>query len=103
MILVDRSSGIGSPDHCDTDRPDLAGPRFLGSAGRTGGLILFRDAMTGRTRFLGELHFSSLMTLAVSHRRGERCEEPRVVMGAEIEHKDFTVLALYLVPRSMIC
>jgi hypothetical protein len=58
--------------------------------------------MTGRTRFLGELHFSSLMTLAVSHRRRERCKEPRVVMGAQIEHKDFTVLALYFVTGAMI-
>jgi hypothetical protein len=38
--------------------------------------------MTVLTRFLGELHFFSSMTLAVSNGRGERYEEPRVVMSA---------------------
>src|ERR1700760_591862 len=76
-MLVDRAGGVGSPDHCDADRPDLVRAWLLGrSACRTSELILFRDPMTGLTRFLGELHASSLMTLAVGHRRGKRCEEP---------------------------
>jgi hypothetical protein len=59
--------------------------------------------MTGRTWFLGELHLSSLVTVAVGYGRGESCEVPRVVMDAEIEDQDFTVLALYLVPRFVVC
>jgi hypothetical protein len=43
------------------------------------------------------------MILAVGYRRGEGCEVPRVVMDAEIEHQDFTVLALYLVPLFVVC
>lgn len=82
-MLVDSPGGVGSPDHCDADSPDLVGARFLGrSARRAGELVPFRDVMTGLTRFLGELHFFSLMTLAVSHGRGEGCEEPRVIVGA---------------------
>lgn len=82
-MLVDSPGGVSSSDHSDADGPDLVGARFLGRSARwAGGLVLFRDVMTGLTRFLGELHFSSLMTLAVSHGRGERCQEPSVVVGA---------------------
>lgn len=82
-MLVDCPDGVRSGDYCDADGPDLVGAQFLGrSARRAGWLFLLRDVMTDRTRFLGQLHFSSLMALAVSYRRGERREEPRVVMGA---------------------
>jgi hypothetical protein len=43
------------------------------------------------------------MKLAVGYRWGESYEEPRVVMNTQIEHQDFTVLALYLVPRFVVC
>jgi hypothetical protein len=43
------------------------------------------------------------MTLAVGYGRGESYEEPHVVMDAQIEHQDFSVLALYLVPRFVVC
>jgi len=82
-MLVDCPGGVGSPDHCDADGPDLFERWLLGrSARRAGWLFLFRDVMTVLTRFLGELHFFSSMTLAVSNGRGERYEEPRVVMSA---------------------
>jgi hypothetical protein len=82
-MLVDCPGGVGSPDHCDANGPDLFERRLFGRSARwAGGLVFLRDVMTGLTRYLGELHFSSLMTLAVSHGRGESCEEPSVVMGA---------------------
>jgi len=43
------------------------------------------------------------MTLAVRYGRGESCKEPAGVMDAQIEHQNFTVLALYLVPRFVVC
>ena len=43
------------------------------------------------------------MTLEVGYGRGETYKEPRVVMYAQIEHQDFAVLALYLVPRFVVC
>jgi hypothetical protein len=43
------------------------------------------------------------MTLAVGHGWGESCKVPGVVMDAEIEHQDFTVLAQYLVPQFVVC
>src|SRR5713101_430158 len=43
------------------------------------------------------------MTFIVAHRRGESYKEPSVVMDAQIENQDFTVLALYLVPQFVVC
>jgi hypothetical protein len=103
-VLPDCARRVRSPDRCDADGPHLIErPLFHGSARRAGRLFLFRDVMTGRTWFLGELHLRSLMTLAVGYGRGESCEVPRVVMDAEIEHQDFTVLALYFVPQFVVC
>jgi hypothetical protein len=45
----------------------------------------------------------SLVILVVGYGRGESYEEPCVVMDAQIEHQDFTVLALDLVRRFVVC
>ena len=104
VLAGDCAGHVCSPDGCDADRPKLIGCQFFGvPAHRAGRVLLFRDAMTSRTRFLGELHFSSSMALAVGYGRGESYEEPCVVMDTQIEHQDFTVLALYLVPRFVVC
>src|SRR5580704_15682945 len=64
LPLVDCAGRVCSPDGCDAERPDLIERRlFRASARRAGPVLLFCDVMTVRTRLLGELHFSSLMTL----------------------------------------
>jgi hypothetical protein len=45
--------------------------------------------------------FSFLLLNRAGYGRGEGCEKPGVVMNTQIEHKDFAVLALDLVPRYM--
>ena len=82
-MLLDCAGRVCSLDGCDAERPDLVDRRlFRAPARRAGRLFLFLDVMTDRARFLGELHFSFLMTLAVGNGWGESYEEPRVVMDA---------------------
>ena len=45
----------------------------------------------------------SSVILVVGYGRGESYKEPCVVMDAQIEHQDFTVLALDLVRRLVVC
>jgi len=64
MVLVDCAARVCSPDGGYAERPYLVGSQFFGgSARRAVRHFLFRDVMTGRARFLSELHFSSLLIL----------------------------------------